>query len=200
MLPGKLVRLMAGCRRPAFEWLVWIAIVILALRQTRNFDRDIEQYAFGADGWPTAILTAILAGATLQLAFRLRQKWRFLNGEADSVEQAPVPAETPQSRPEGRNAAGWLNIRLICIFLLPFLYLFLMPRLGFYVTTPCFIPALLLLLQVRSLRALVLVTLSVYGVALLIFTRLFYVALPIGRLDPFYDINVAILVFVRAGL
>lgn len=191
---------MESCRRPVFEWLVWTAIVILALLQTRNFDRDIEQYAFGADGWPIAILIAIFAGATLQLVFRLRQQRRLLNGEAGTVEQGPVPTETPRSAPEGGSVTDQLNIRLICIFLLPFLYLFVMPRAGFYLTTPCFILALLLLLQVRSLKALVLVTLSVYGVALLIFTRLFYVALPIGRMDPFYDMNVAILVLVRAGL
>ena len=40
----------------------------------------------------------------------------------------------------------------------------------------------------------------VYGFFLLIFTRLFYVAVPVGQIEPFYSINNAIIIFARSGL
>ena len=75
-----------------------------------------------------------------------------------------------------------------------------MPSIGFYVATPVFILGLLLLLEVTSPAALLLVTTVVYSLVLLIFTRFFFVALPVGGIQWFYDINNAIISIVRAGL
>ena len=82
----------------------------------------------------------------------------------------------------------------LAVFALPFAYLFLTARFGFYVMTPVFILALMLLLEVRSWTALLAVTATVYGIVLLVFTRFFYVALPVGHVQPFYDINTMIIV------
>ena len=195
----QLAALLWNSPRPVFEWLVWTAIVTVAFLQTGNFDREIADYAFGADGWPLAICTAIFIGATLQLAFRLQQNWRSSSGRVDGIAEASSSAKRLVKSEDDRGSIK-PSLQLASIFLLPFVYLVLTPRLGFYVTTPFFILGLLLLMQVRSLAALALVTASAYGIALLIFTRLFYVALPVGRVEPFYDINNAIVAFVRTGL
>jgi hypothetical protein len=64
-----------------------------------------------------------------------------------------------------------------------------MPRTGFYVTTPLFLIAYLYLLGERRWRYLVGVALFIYGLMVLIFTTVFYVALPVGNWPVFYDIN-----------
>ncbi len=173
------------------EWLVWAAIVAVAFLQTGEFDREVAGYAFGATGWPRAVCAAIFIGATGQLALRLLE-----------IRRGPAPlasasvAESAGGPP--RNLAR--SAQRLAIFALPFAYLFLTGRFGFYVLTPVFILALMLLLEVRSWTALLAVTATVYGIVLLIFTRFFYVALPVGHVQPFYDINTMIIVLARTGL
>lgn len=168
--------------RPLLEWAGWSLIALAAWGQTGSFDAPFDEYAFGAAGWPRAVCLAILAGATAQLLLA----WRAGNGGG-----APAAAgETDKPR---------LALRL-GILVLPLAYLYLMPVLGFFLTTPVFILFLLLLLQVRTPAALAGVTCVVYGLVLLTFTRLFYVALPVGRIDPFYSLNTLIVGLVRTGL
>jgi len=169
--------------RPLFEWLFWIAVAALAWSQTAFFDQSIREYRFGATGWPRAICLMIAAGATAQLLLRLRA-----GGVAGL-----------RATGGGEERAPWQAAQRIAIFVLPFAFLWLAPRMGFYVSAPLFVLALLLLLEVRSPLALLGITGLVYGLFLLLFTRLFYVALPVGRWDPFYGVNEAIIAFARLG-
>ena len=173
------------------EWLVWVAVVAVALLQTGEFDREVAGYAFGATGWPRAVCAAIFIGATGQLVLRLLETGR----EAASPATA-AGAEGADDPPRSLHRSA----QRFAIFALPFAYLFLTARFGFYVMTPVFILALMLLLEVRSWVALLAVTATVYGIVLLIFTRFFYVALPVGHVQPFYDINTMIIVLARTGI
>lgn len=197
--PDRPVALLRRSRRSVLEWLAWTAIAGVAFLQIESFDREIADYAFGPDGWPLAICSAIVLGATLQLAFRLRQEYRNASRRTGGADDSAVGAP-PTGRTDGGSGPARPSLQFIAIFLLPFVYLFLVPRLGFYLMTPFFIVALLYLMQVRSLLTLALVTASAYGIALLIFTRFFYVALPVGRIEPFYGINNSIIALVRTGL
>ena len=71
---------------------------------------------------------------------------------------------------------------------------------GTYFITLFFILGLLLLLKVRSIKALLGVTAITYLLLLVVFTRFFYVALPVGRWDFFYDFNNWIIVVARIGM
>ena len=173
------------------EWLVWVAVVGVALLQTGQFDREVAGYAFGATGWPRAVCAAILIGATGQLALRLLETGR---GAASPVAAGAAGGADDPPRNLRRLA------QRLAVFALPFAYLFLTARFGFYVMTPVFILALMLLLEVRSWTALLAVTATVYGIVLLVFTRFFYVALPVGHVQPFYDINTMIIVLARTGV
>lgn len=177
------MNLTRGMRRPLLEWASWSLIALAAWVQTGSFDAPIDEYAFGAAGWPRAVCLAILVGAAAQLLLA----WHARNGG-----NGVAPATADAARPR-------LALRL-GILLLPLAYLYLMPTLGFFLMTPVFILLLLLLLQVRTPAALAGVTCVVYGLVLLIFTRLFYVALPVGRIDPFYSLNTLIVGLVRTGL
>lgn len=173
-------------KKIALEWLAWVAIAAVAYSQTGYFDVTIADYPLGATGWPRVICAMIVVGATGQALYQIYG--------ATPSEEEEAPAAAPRR---------WdlnLVLQVFGIFLLPFIYLYLMPEIGFYVATPVFIVLFLLLLNVRSLPVVVGVTAVVYGVILLIFTRLFFVALPVGYLDGFYEANIAVIDFVRLGM
>lgn len=178
---------------PFAEWAIWFAIAFYAYVQTGRFDQEIYGYEFGAAGWPRTICIAIMISATAQFAFVvariLRESERSdLSREADS---------SGDTRHERKLAA---TLRRAAFFVCPFVYLYLCARLGFYLVTPFFVVLLLILLEVRSIGVILAVTAVIYCVALAIFTRFFFVALPAGRIEPFYDINNAIIAFARMGM
>lgn len=175
--------------KPVLEWLFWLALAALVYSLTGRFDEPIAEYRFGASGWPRALCVALVIGATGQLIYKLSRKQASGN-EPDSLD----PEAEPQSLSLGAK------LQRFGVFAAPFIYLYLTPQIGFYVSTPLIILAILLLLEVRSLKALAGVTFVVYGLVLLIFTRFFYVALPVGRIEAFYDLNNWIIVLVRTGM
>jgi len=170
---------------PVIEWLVWLAISAFAYWQTTFFAEAIRDYPPGSAGWPRVICILIAVGATGQLLYKL-------SGHDVAGTSPTEEAET--------NSGAHRTIQRIAIFLLPFVFLYASPWIGFYIAAPLFIVALLLLLEVRSPLAIAGVTLVVYALFLLLFTRLFFVALPNGRLDGFYEVNNAIIGFARTGL
>ena len=183
---------------PFVEWAIWIAVLAWVFWQTQRFDREIAQYAFGAAGWPRALCIAAALGATGQLIYRIAEIRR---GRAAGPEAAGPETAAPESAaPEGQKPGLWHRAKHLPIFIFPLIYLYLVPSVGFYVATPFFILGLLLILEVRSLRALLGVTCIIYGLVLLLFTRFFYVALPVGRIEAFYDINNAIIGIARYGM
>ncbi len=183
---------------PVVEWAIWIAVLAWVFWQTQRFDREIAQYAFGAAGWPRALCIAAALGATGQLIYRIAEIRR---GRAAVPEAAGPEIAAPESAaPEGQKPGLWQRAKHLPIFIFPLIYLYLVPSVGFYVATPFFILGLLLILEVRTLRALLGVTCVVYGLVLLLFTRFFYVALPVGRIESFYDINNAIIGIARYGM
>jgi hypothetical protein len=176
------------------EWGVWVAVAAVGYWLTFDFDEPLDVYQFGASGWPRFILACIVVGATVQAALaltRLRRRARRPLGErAEAREVADAGAEAP--------AGPAFSALMLGIFVLPLIYLLLLPRTGFYLTTPLFVLAFLWILQVRRPRVLLGVTTVAYGLVLLVFVRLFYVALPVGNWPVFYDVNNWIVVVVRS--
>ena len=174
--------------KSVLEWLFWLLLAGTAYSLTGNFDTPIAEYEFGASGWPRVLCAALAFGATAQLLYKLTRKTRR-TGEPEPASQAAAPALPFRAK-----------LQRFAVFLVPFIYLYVMPEIGFYVATPFFVLAILLLLEVRSPRALAGVTLTVYGLVLIVFTRFFYVALPVGRIEAFYDVNNWIIGLVRIGM
>ncbi len=178
---------------PVLEWLFWLMLAGMVYALTDNFDEPIAEYQFGASGWPRVLCAALAFGATAQLFYKLtRKRPGPEEPSGKSADQANEVAPPILSLRAKLQRAG--------VFATPFVYLYVMPEIGFYVATPFFILAILLLLEVRSIKALTSVTAVVYGLVLLIFTRFFYVALPVGRIESFYDLNNWIIAFVRTGM
>ena len=183
-LSGGSARRWSDLVRPGAEWLLWMTIALIAYFQTSVFDQDIQEYDYGPTGWPRAVCIGLMLGATGQFLSNSLAIWRT---------GTKTTSETQQVR--GRQA-----LQQVMFFILPFVYLYLAARIGFYVATPFFIILMLLLLEIRSITTILLVTFCVFGIALLVFTRLFYVALPVGRIEILYDINNAIILLARLGL
>lgn len=158
------------------ELLVWLALIGGAYALSFEFDRPVGSYSFGATGWPRAILGLILVVATVQFALRLAR---------EKHEPQAGPGFWSQFFRSGARA----NITVGLAFGLPVLYAALLPGAGFYFTTPLFLVAYLYLLGERRWRYLLGVALLIYGLMVLIFTTIFYVALPVGNWPVFYDIN-----------
>lgn len=171
------------------EWLAWVSLAGLAYSQTGFFDQPIKEYAFGASGWPRVLCLAVIAGASGQLILQILARRR---------------GDLPAGGEPGNAIAKPAGIRNLAqragIFLLPLIYLYAMPSVGFYVATPVFVVCLLLLLEVRSPTAIATVTAVVCSLVLLVFTRLFFVALPTGSIEAFYAVNNAVISAVRTGM
>lgn len=166
------------------EWVFWCILVAIFWAQTGAFSEVITEYKFGADGWPKMVLLGLLIGATGQLAigyYELKQN----HGQGD---EHKAPARVISRKQQ------------IAIFVVPLIYLWFMHRVGFFIATPIFIATYLRVLEVRNLRYLFGVTAAIYLFVLTIFVRFFYVALPVGAWEIFYNINNQIITIVRLGL
>ncbi|MGI9435081.1 MAG: tripartite tricarboxylate transporter TctB family protein, partial [Geminicoccaceae bacterium] len=83
------------------------------------------------------------------------------------------------------------------LFLIPLVYAWLLPRTGFYLTTPLFLITYLLYVGERRWLVILGATIVIFAVVNLIFTKLFYVALPVGNWPGFYDVNNWFLTVIR---
>lgn len=134
-------------------------------------------FRWGAEFWPrsVALLMAILA--VLQFAIRFRR----------------IEAASPQAgQEEGQTQASPRQmVRLGLTLLVPLIYIYLMPRAGYFLITPFFIVVMMMLFGMRRPRHLIGTTAGVYIIFLLVFSKLLAVPLPTGYWPVFYHLNTA---------
>lgn len=150
-----------------FAWLVLAAtFFVLSFR----FSDSPGAYAWGPASWPRAVLLLIVLAAMANF---------FANRPGRHAGDAP-------EREERAAGTGEL-LSVLAMIAIPFVYVWLIPRAGFHVSTLLFLPAFMMHLGERRPAALVGVTLFLYVVLNLVFTRLFYVGLPTGNWPAFYE-------------
>ena len=169
-----------------FEWLIWVAFTALLWAQTDSFAEPIAEFKFGADGWPRVILASLAFGATAQLILNMANT----GSDQNSDRAAHI----------GSGFKPVNRLQQFGIFVLPFIYLWFMHRMGFFFVTPIFILAYLWILEVRRWTYLICVSLGVYAFVLFVFVRLFYVAMPVGSWPMFYDFSNWIITIIRMGV
>ncbi len=163
-------------RRLVFETAVWLALAGFFFFFSFDILDTTQTYRFGAASWPRAIIGAMVLVAAFQLTVGFRRS-------------AAGAAETPEAEPRQKGLTGKAVFRLVITLGTPLLYIFLLPRTGFYLTTPVFIAAYLFLLGERRMVPLILISLFVYAAVTGVFTSLFFVALPVGNWPGFYDFS-----------
>ncbi|MFQ6018992.1 MAG: tripartite tricarboxylate transporter TctB family protein [Kiloniellaceae bacterium] len=174
--------------RLLIELAFWLGLAAIAYALSFEFADAVGTYAWGAASWPRAVILLMAAGAIAQFGIRLR--WQAGGGQSRAG-GAAVPAGGL------RRAFGISGAKLAAALGLPLVDVYLLPHAGFYVTTPFFLAAYLALLGERRPAALVGGPLLIYALINLVFTKLFYVALPTGTWPGFYDFSNWFLVMLR---
>lgn len=167
------------------EFGLWLTLAVGAFFLTFDFDQPLDVYRFGAASWPRVLILALAVGALVQ--FALTWYARRLIGVS----------ETQSYWSQLKESGFVFVVKLTATFAIPLLYVYLLPRTGFYVTTPFFLAGYMYVMGERRPIHLVGSTLVIYGLSLLIFTRLLFVALPVGNWPGFYDVSNWLLVLIR---
>ena len=162
------------------EFGVWLALAIVGFILSYEFADELGAYRWGPASWPRAMISLLVLSAVLNCATSLRA----------------LPRSSPSIEPTNRVPMT-ARLRVLGLFALALAYVFLLPRTGFYLATPVFLLAYLYLLGERRWGVLIFATALIYFSVNLIFTVLFYVALPVGVWPGFYDIGNGLLSILR---
>ncbi|MFQ5882133.1 MAG: tripartite tricarboxylate transporter TctB family protein [Candidatus Methylomirabilales bacterium] len=161
---------------------IWLGLAAVAYGLTYQFDEPLDLYRFGAAGWPRVVIVLLALCALANLALEVRGQWQ--------KRAAPTAG---REREEGTAAflRGDLptHVKRLATFSIPLLYVYLIPRMGFYVATPLFVACYMSLLGERRFPYLLGASLLIYALMVLLFTKLLFVGLPVGNWPGFYAFN-----------
>jgi hypothetical protein len=162
------------------EMMGWLALALFFYILTFGFADEVGSFAWGAASWPRGVIFVIAISAVFQFYLQLKRAHRLQSFAPSSEEMA---SEDSSNEPpvDYRRALG--------VFLMPLVYLLALPRIGFYIATPVFLAGFIYYLGERRWGLILAVTLFIYGLVNLVFTKLFYVALPTGIWPGFYDFS-----------
>lgn len=165
--------------KPGLEMLGWLGLALFFYILTFKFADEIGSYAWGAASWPRGVIALIAIGAIFQFYLQLKTSYRM---------QAYAPS--PETASDEESAEPPVDYkRAVGVFLIPLVYLLALPRIGFYIATPVFLAGFIYYLGERRWGLMLGVTFFIYGLVNLVFTKLFYVALPTGTWPGFYDFS-----------
>ncbi|MGI9493417.1 MAG: tripartite tricarboxylate transporter TctB family protein [Geminicoccaceae bacterium] len=161
------------------ELVTWLVLALAAFILSFQFSEEPGTYQWGAASWPRAVIGLMAFTACVHGFMRFKR----------------AEVSTPAGDEEANSGGSFFDS--LGLFLIPLVYAWLLPRTGFYLTTPFFLIAFLLYVGERRWRVILITTLIVIAVINLIFSKLFYVALPVGNWPGFYDINNWLLTAIR---
>ncbi len=165
--------------KPGLEMMGWLALALFFYILTFGFADEVGSFAWGAASWPRGVIFVIAIGAVFQFYLQIKRAYRLQS-------YAPTSEETSE---DSSNEPPVDYRRALGIFLIPLVYLLALPRIGFYIATPVFLAGFIYYLGERRWGLILAVTLFIYGLVNLVFTKLFYVALPTGIWPGFYDFS-----------
>jgi hypothetical protein len=159
-------------RRSTAALVMQLALPALVLVFAMTFLAKIWGLGFQASIWPKALLIALIP-ALLALIFREVRSWaRAPLGSADGE---PLPAAV-EIKMTGRRP--WL--RSVYVVVMMALYVYAVPRLGYYTCSALFLVVTMLLLGVRRVLVLVLSAVGWLAFSYLVLGRLLQLILPTG--------------------
>jgi hypothetical protein len=174
------------------ETVLWLGLVVGMWLYSYQFDGEFKAYDWGPVAWPRAIMIAIAVIALIHLATQamlIRRAARVVSPPRESGASSPITAD--EYRP-GANA------RTFAAFVVPLIYVWLMPHAGYFATTPLFLIVYMLVYRERNWRYMLLTAILLYVVSLLVFSKLLFVPLPTGTWPGFYDFSNWLLEALRA--
>ncbi len=172
------------------ELFIWLVLAFLAYGLTYRFDKHLDNYQYGAASWPRVIILGMAIFALIEAILGLREFRRYGTTSAEVVGE---PEDIDLKKPLPGDPA---HLKRLVTFLTPLLFLFMIPRMGYYVSAPLFIAGFMLLLGERRPIYLIVTSFLIYGVTLVVFTKLLFVPLPEGSWPGFYEISSWIIVLL----
>lgn len=172
--------------RQIVEFAIWMSVAVGMWIYSYSFDRELSTYAFGPVAWPRAVILLIAIVAVLS----------FL-ADRRAAKEAPVATLGDEGVATEQPMDGAARLRLACAILLPLLYVWLLPRTGYFATTPFFFAAYMRVLGMESWKVIATTTIVAYALLLLLFSKLLYIPLPTGNWPGFYDFSNWLLVWLR---
>lgn len=166
----------AAERRGALiELMVWLSLAGIALILSFEFANTVGAFRYGPAFFPWIAIGLMVAGALFQAFLRLT------GHHSVSRDGRPMSAE------------GLFRPKALGMFSIPIFYLLLLPKVGFFVSTPLFLIAYLAYLGERRPTHLIGVPLFIYALLLLVFVKLFFVPVPTGQIEIFNAVSNAII-------
>ena len=172
--------------------LVWLSISLGMWIYSYRFDLGQAVYALGVAHWPRAVIVFMAITAILCFVERVSRGGANDNTDDEGVDQAVELGE-------GTASSVGVRLRILCTFVLPLVYLWLMPRMGYFITTPIFLASYIYLFGETRWKHVVVASFGIYAIMLLVFSKLLYVPLPTGNWPGFYDFSNALLILLGSG-
>ena len=172
------------------EFLIWLTLAMLAWSLTHSFDDPLENYRYGAASWPRAIILAIGIFAFIEAILN------FIDFRRHGPSKAVVIGGGQDNEAKKSISGAKVHLKRLATFGVPILFLFMIPRMGYYVSAPLFIAGFMYLLGERRPLFLIVASFLIYAVTLIVFTKLLFVPLPEGAWSGFYEISNWILVLL----
>lgn len=170
-------------RSHLIEAVVWAAIVVVFFAYSFEFNQPIEIYKFGATAWPRVVIFLLLLALVGNLYYQ------YKNGSDVQGGRVGV-AETEDGADFGDPAT---RNRMLAVLFTPFLFAWLLKPVGIYFGAPFFIAAIMWLFGERRLKAILIMTVIIYGIFIGLFLVVLNAPLPQGNTSPFYDFSAWVL-------
>ena len=168
--------------RRAATYIVILAVAIYLYEVAEHFQYEHEPGRIGPDAWPKIVLALLIATCAWQVG-------RVLIFGAPTAQSDEGDEEAPSvPTPTGNYVRfAWMGIALTVV------YAWLMPLLGFFVSTALFIAGIASVAgRYRSLLPLAATSLVAPVCLMFVFMRIVYISLPLGH-GIFKDLSLVLL-------
>lgn len=170
---------MSSSTRARLELIVWLLIAGVFYGLTFRFSGTTGvTFEWGPAAWPRAALIIMAVVAV-----------------ANYLTHRPVGAAASERQGSVRSRQAVIN--LIGLFAIPLVYVWLLPRIGFYIATLIFLPVYMRYLGERRWKFIAGVTLLLFALVNLVFTHIFFAGLPTGNWPGFYEVSSWFVTLIR---
>jgi hypothetical protein len=171
----------------------WLLFALITFLLSFYFDEPLKGFRYTAATWPRAIILIIVIFAILNAIAELtsgkkQTPARPKDRTENTISNEGVPADKP---------LRIKNFRRLATFCVPPIYIFLMPKIGFYISTPLFLLGYMLALGEKRIPVLLIAAFSISFGIIFVFTSLLFVPLPVGYWPGFYEISSYLVSIIR---
>lgn len=166
------VRNRFGTRPLILETVALMTVAGVAWYYSYDFAGRDTLFRWGAEFWPRVVASLMAMLAVLQYWVRVH---------------APTVGPRIISEPPSEDHSGWTRVAIILV--VPLIYAWFLPRMGFFALTPFFIFAMMFLFGTRRPLHLFGTSLLIFAIFVLVFMKLLNVPLPRGYWPAFYSFN-----------